>query len=1588
MWQYMEFCGYVGMALFFAAAVLIFWKMRVYDSFLYFLKERQRKRRQRKRKKKAKTSGMAAGMMLGILCMMAAAVYANTELAPDGEVKIEAAELAQAEKTKTAAVELARVEETKTAAVELARAEETKTAAVELAQAEGTKTEETELKQTEETQTGAIELKQTEEIQTGKIALFPVGQSHVWEDVRYYDEGVDGVIEVPADWSETWREEGLAGSKISLQAIPEDETARESAREAEGADYTYQDGICEIKKWEIREETNTSKVTFRFQLQGKWKLRFSGEREEEIQPESPGEGEEVAGETGEAPGEDEEISGETGETSGKGEENFGGTGKRSGGDEENAGGAGERPGEDEENSDGAGERSGESEESTDETGGSGGSTEIPQPETVVKKIKFLAASEVFVTDREQPELEVTYENCQNISNAWSSSDAVNRVVERGQSRILSSDYEVSASGKGQVSIRIEEDYFVPEKAKVRVFEEKYEGGDRKNVAEEFKNYERNGGVWKKEGNVFTLKYEWEREGHFQFQVEYSDPAGHVLRAEKDSETENCLVKGEYEGPLYTIDNTAPVLRDFSYRRKSEQTAGERDYFREKPVIVVEIEEENFNQTDFSLRDVMTWADGSRVRPVCDEEDYVIVWNCSYENGRRINKAMITVEEEANHTLSGWVRDICGQGSTVQMAECTYDTTPPSVQIRVWGEEYFIPYKTYQYFGREPFTVSVTAKDKISGVQTISCRYHGEKVPETDGAPVLYENENIKEKSGDLSEYQVEFSVLQEDFKGKISVQAADLTGWKSEEASSPGLLLTSQAVHQRSSSISLKVSEADYTDEEKKVKYYRHPVMVTAKAQDSHAGVSQLTLSVYGQEQKEKESEERKGSGAGGKNVNAEERKSLTEKKRASAEQDILYEEEVSLRIQTDSFQGSSAENPLEIMAELRDNAGCLSSKWYEEYRIVTDSEKPKIQVAYDTSDSKNGMYYGHGRTATVTVWDRNFNPDAVRWDISGSNQKYQIGNWTREKEKYQCQVRFDEDGKNYRIKVTVEDYAGNQSVWNEDRPFTIDKTPPVVEMKMDITQASNGMYYRKPQEVTFLVQDKNLDISTAALCFENDGRQGKPLHLSQTEKDQYSASIIYKEDGEYRVWFQCTDLAGNVSRTEKELRFVIDRTDPVLQVEGVGDKMSYTGEVRPAVAIADNNLDRQAVFVQIEKTGTGESAESVWKPSVRNRRWGDSQGTGEKNAAFGKQFAWNTLPRREEMDGIYRLQAYARDLAGNQVSLGKGITFTVNRFGSVYTLQERLWAILETGYMRQEEGIVITEYSVNPVDTRITILKDNQNWRELHMEYALPDSAKRKNSFSREQKTGDGRYAVLSDKVTSGNKKGWYVKRHYISGENFKEEGTYQITLDSVGYVMEGGVRKTIKETSSTLRGAPIFFTVDKTPPVVQIGGLEKEFYEGETHPFVITVMDNCDFAYMDMEIWQEGGSESQRLIRILPEDLKSNHSVVKKLKASEEPQLIRYRAWDKAGNCLDSEKTGEEIRCVVLKEGTRQEGKEEAIGKSAAESNGIWTKANAWGEDIWKKNGENPMRWSWLAVLAAAAVAGLCIPAAMKSYRSHNEQ
>lgn len=1188
---------------------------------------------------------------------------------------------------------------------------------------------------------------------------------------------------------------------------------------------------------------------------------------------------------------------------------------------------------------------------------------------------YTAESEPFVVDREEPELSVIYGNCREISSAKSSEENVNRIIQRNIKRISSSDCEVFASGKGEVTIKIKEDYFSPEDVRIKVFKEDYESGRKQDVAKQWEqrgqsgnNQKLNGGKWEQKGNTFILQYQWEEEGHYQFHIEYEDKAGNRLTAQENSETDFCMDGSAYEGPTYTLDNTPPELKAFIYDQEPGKIWGARSYFTESPVIIVEIEEENFNQQDFSFQNVMTRADRRQIRPLCSEDDYAIVWTSSYEKGKRRNRAVIALKEEANYTFSGWVTDGCGQKSSVQEGQCTYDTTPPEIMIRIKGQDFFAPYETYQYFGRKKMIVSVTAKDDISGVQAIM---HKEGREESEGSEaVISSNEKTDVLKDDLSEYSTDIVVSQQDFKGTIFIWAKNFAGQKSREVNSPGMILASPSMHQNSSGITLELSEADYTDEKKKVKYYRGPITITAKGTDSYAGIREFTLDIRDQRRHKQE-----------KAVSEEEQPSRGQEsgwldsdwQNKNQKKDIVYEKMLTMHVKAEDFQDTGEKKPLKIGATLIDNAGNQTSEKYKEYRVVTDSQKPEVGVVYDTDDAENGQYYNCTRTATVTVRDRNFNPHAVRWDISGSNQNYQIGRWTGEGELHQCQVTFAEEGKNYRIKLEVEDYAGNKTVWDEDHNFTIDKTPPVIEMAIDAGNAENKIYYRSPQKITFHVKDKNIDPESAAVYFQNRRKKGKTISLTHTESNHYIATQMYKKDGEYRLYFQCTDLAGNVSKSEQALRFVIDRTAPEIQVDGAADNMAYTGKVCPSVTVRDKNLADGLVNVKLEKIDG----------AVNRAIDGVADGASASGvSAVIAKYTWVNFPYNEEADGVYRLQAYAEDLAGNHSTLGKGIVFTVNRFGSVYVLQDGLETILKRGYMRKPEGIVITEYSVNPVDTRITILKDNQSWRELYLgdipsekesaqemtqRYHQP-AAKSKIESLWQRETRDGKYAVLTGKAVLGERSGWYVKRHFISERNFREEGTYQITLESSGYIMKNGKRNIIKETSSTLRGKTIYFTVDKTPPVVQIGGLEQEYYEEETHPFVITVMDNFAFAHMDLTIRREDADEKEETIRITPDDLESNQSVVKELKAYEGRQTISYQAWDAAGNCLDSEKAGEEISCVVLSR--------EMVEKRKSNVKSELGEAKDWGET------ENPRRSTaglisqiaglLLAVLGLAAAAG----------------
>ena len=72
------------------------------------------------------------------------------------------------------------------------------------------------------------------------------------------------------------------------------------------------------------------------------------------------------------------------------------------------------------------------------------------------------------------------------------------------------------------------------------------------------------------------------------------------------------------------------------------------------------------------------------------------------------------------------------------------------------------------------------------------------------------------------------------------------------------------------------------------------------------------------------------------------------------------------------------------------------------------------------------------------------------------------------------------------------------QSGVGRDTAFTIDKTPPVIRMEIDAGDAENGKYYRTAQDVTFSVEDNNINTENAAVYIQKE-----ELEVWQEEKTE-----------------------------------------------------------------------------------------------------------------------------------------------------------------------------------------------------------------------------------------------------------------------------------------------------------------------------------------------------------------------------------------------------------------------------------------------------------------------------------------------------
>ena len=570
--------------------------------------------------------------------------------------------------------------------------------------------------------------------------------------------------------------------------------------------------------------------------------------------------------------------------------------------------------------------------------------------------------------------------------------------------------------------------------------------------------------------------------------------------------------------------------------------------------------------------------------------------------------------------------------------------------------------------------------------------------------------------------------------------------------------------------------------------------------------------------------------------------------------------------------------NDVRVQAFARDFSANEAESEITELKI--DVTEPRISVSWDLNDPLNGRYYKDTRTATVTVTDRNFDPDQVRFDITNTDgTSASIGGWSSssnigvsDEATTTCRVSFPADG-DYTFTLGCTDLAGNGTEYGQTDEFTIDKTVPEIEVSYDNNSAANGEYYNEERTATIRIHEHNFNASdvqaaiTASL--EGQGISAPSVGGFSGSGDVHTATVTYDTDGDYTFDIEYTDMAGNVAEDYTPDSFTVDLTAPEVEIFDIEDKSANNDVVAPGIRSTDTNYDADGVTITLEGANNGLVNVGSVTSSIDN----------------GQSIKFNDFAREERMDDLYQLTAKITDLAGNETE--ETVLFSVNRYGSVYVLDEATAGWLSTDpendytYINQEREIGVQEYNVDDIE-----------------EYGIAVNR-------------DGELAQLQEgtdfTVTrSGSDVQWKVYHYTMNAENFADEGNYTVTLSSRDMAANSMNNETAKKSDGQL---PLQFTVDKTAPTVVVSGVEDGGqYRAAARVMTVDAKDNLALSRVTVRI----GDDTQVYEA---EELRETDGIIRtEIPSANSWQDIEVTAEDAAGNQLGQTEVGSEAVPVMM--------------------------------------------------------------------------
>lgn len=643
------------------------------------------------------------------------------------------------------------------------------------------------------------------------------------------------------------------------------------------------------------------------------------------------------------------------------------------------------------------------------------------------------------------------------------------------------------------------------------------------------------------------------------------------------------------------------------------------------------------------------------------------------------------------------------------------------------------------------------------------------------------------------------------------------------------------------------------------------------------------------------------------------------------------------------NFKGRIFAKPIDTVGNMPGNhaeKSGIDTGYLQADAVIVEDENKHLETSDismelpDTNkeDSGHRPLYKNDTSVEVMVRDTYSGIRSIEWSVeapydSENNQTgtLEINNqsditgegagWTVEKKEQnlvtemKASIPISHNSNGIVVTIKLTDRAGNISSKKID--LSIDKTAPAI--KVDYDNASYDMdfadereFYKEARTATITITERNFSQENVILTITNKYGGIPELHDWTEHQDQkdpdlttYTATLTYQEDGDYQFGITCSDLAENESDYDEEDTFVIDMTQPEIQVaydnDEVQNKYYYKDKRTATVTIKEKNFETSRVEIIGEASDNGEKknfpvvsswtgqGEDVYQATISyeedahytfSAKYTDKAGNPEKQELKDDFYVDKTAPVLEFneiedksanngtvapvviwSDTNYGSQAEIRlkgsnrgkaELIGNYKESENGSSFLFDDFDyiqewdDIYTLSASITDL--AGNQTSKEII----FSVNRFGSVYVMEKEARNIggtyiqkeQDIMLTETNVDSLPEESVRVKVSHNGNTQDLTRGSDYTidrEGGDGSWTRYRYKIPAEKFREEGQYIVTVSSRDTA--GNINENIDETKK----AELRFGVDKTKPVVIPLNIDSDItYSEDSKVARIDISDN----------------------------------------------------------------------------------------------------------------------------------------------------